>query len=57
VRMKHDDNPNWKEEPTRRLAVAPDWESRMFFFFNLALTAGTRVIPELEAICHDRHDT
>jgi hypothetical protein len=26
-------------------------------FGNLALTAGTRVIPELAAIYHDRHDT
>jgi hypothetical protein len=29
MRMKHDNNPNWKEEPTRHLAVVPDWESRM----------------------------
>jgi hypothetical protein len=27
--MKHDDDPNWKEELTRCLAVAPDWELRM----------------------------
>jgi hypothetical protein len=26
-------------------------------FGNLALPTGTRVIPELEAICHDGHDT
>jgi hypothetical protein len=29
VHMKHDTDPNWKDEPTRRLAVAPDWELRM----------------------------
>jgi hypothetical protein len=27
--MKHNEEPNWKEEPTRCLAVAPDWELRM----------------------------
>jgi hypothetical protein len=29
MHMKHDEEPNWKEEPTRHLAVVPDWESRM----------------------------
>jgi hypothetical protein len=27
--MKHNTDPNWKDELTRHLAVAPDWESRM----------------------------
>jgi hypothetical protein len=27
--MKHDEAPNWKEEPMRHLEVAPDWELRM----------------------------
>jgi hypothetical protein len=27
--MKHDADPNWKDELTRCLAVAPNWESRM----------------------------
>jgi hypothetical protein len=27
--MKHNKEPNWKEDPTRHLAVVPDWESRM----------------------------
>jgi hypothetical protein len=27
--MKHDEEPNWKEEPTRHLAVVPNWESRI----------------------------
>jgi hypothetical protein len=26
-------------------------------FGNLALTAGALVVPELETICHDRHNT
>jgi hypothetical protein len=27
--MKHDEELNWKDEPTRHLAVVPDWELRM----------------------------
>jgi hypothetical protein len=27
--MKHNEAPNWKEEPMKCLEVVPDWESRM----------------------------
>jgi hypothetical protein len=27
--IKHNNDPNWKEEPTRCLAVVPNWELRM----------------------------